>query len=73
MGASDTHPVKSTGGSATHTQTENEVAPHKHNIISRFDNSGIKTVTYLGNNGCYGVSKTADSNDYGVEAQKMTQ
>ena len=31
LGASDTYPVKSTGGSATHTQTVDELAPHKHN------------------------------------------
>lgn len=30
MGASDTYPAGSTGGSATHTQTENEIAQHKH-------------------------------------------
>lgn len=30
MGASDTYPAGSTGGSATHTQTINEVAPHTH-------------------------------------------
>lgn len=70
MGASDTYPAGSTGGSATHTQTENEVAPHKHNVGSRFDNSEIKTITYSGNNGCYGIIKIADSSDYGVEAQK---
>lgn len=31
MGASDTYPAGSTGGSATHTQTVDEIAPHKHN------------------------------------------
>lgn len=30
MGASDTYPAGSTGGSATHTQTRNEVAGHIH-------------------------------------------
>lgn len=30
MGASDTYPAGSTGGSATHTQTVDEIAPHKH-------------------------------------------
>lgn len=30
MGASDTYPAGSTGGSATHTQARNEVAPHTH-------------------------------------------
>lgn len=32
MGASDTYPAGSTGGSATHTQTENEVGSHEHTI-----------------------------------------
>lgn len=31
MGASDTYPAGSTGGSATHTQTVDEIAPHRHN------------------------------------------
>lgn len=30
MGASDTYPAGSTGGSATHVQTVNELAPHCH-------------------------------------------
>lgn len=30
MGASDTYPAGSTGGSATHTQAQNEVAGHIH-------------------------------------------
>ena len=30
MGASDTYPAGSTGGSATHTQTKDELAPHEH-------------------------------------------
>lgn len=30
MGASDTYPAGSTGGSATHTQTVDEIAPHRH-------------------------------------------
>ena len=34
LGASDTYPVKSTGGSATHTQTVNELASHYHDRIT---------------------------------------
>lgn len=34
MGASDTYPAGSTGGSATHTQTGAELAPHEHLIGS---------------------------------------
>lgn len=30
MGANDTYPAGSTGGSATHTQTVDEIAPHRH-------------------------------------------
>lgn len=70
MGASDTYPVGSTGGSATHTQTENEVAPHKHNVISLFNGSGIKSKTYPGDQESYGVDKIADSSDYGVRTDK---
>lgn len=33
MGASDTYPAGSTGGSATHTQTVQELASHYHNKI----------------------------------------
>lgn len=33
MGASDTYPVGSTGGSATHTQTVSEIALHYHDRI----------------------------------------
>lgn len=38
MGASDTYPAGSTGGSATHTQTVNEIA--KHNVRFPNTNSG---------------------------------
>nr|DAG85739.1 MAG TPA: baseplate protein [Caudoviricetes sp.] len=34
LGASDTYLVKSMGGSATHTQTEDEVASHEHNVVA---------------------------------------
>nr|DAG63949.1 MAG TPA: baseplate protein [Bacteriophage sp.] len=34
MGASDTYPAGSTGGSATHTQTEDEVASHAHFVTA---------------------------------------
>lgn len=34
MGASDTYPAGSTGGSATHTQAENEVASHEHTVVA---------------------------------------
>lgn len=34
MGASDTYPAGSTGGSATHTQTEDEIASHAHFVAA---------------------------------------
>lgn len=34
MGASDAYPAGSTGGSATHTQAENEVGSHEHSIVA---------------------------------------
>lgn len=73
MGASDTYPAGSTGGSATHTQTVNEVAPHKHDVITLLNNSVIKSVTYKGYANSYGMEKIADDNDYNVETQKNSE
>lgn len=42
MGASDTYPAGSTGGSATHAQTKDEIASHDHYIASAHENSGNK-------------------------------
>ena len=44
MGASDTYPAGSTGGSATHTQTLSELANHIHNIKVANVNDGEYTV-----------------------------
>lgn len=44
MGASDTYPAGSTGGSATHTQTEDEMATHNHWIKLANDSSGSLSV-----------------------------
>ena len=42
MGASDTYPAGSTGGSATHTQTVNEIASHYHDkILARNNNQTL--------------------------------
>lgn len=45
MGASDTYPAGSTGGSATHVQTVNELAPHCHKYYG-YNQSG-EGVPYL--------------------------
>lgn len=44
MGASDTYPAGSTGGSATHTQTVGEVARHSHTLD--LSNAGIDDNEY---------------------------
>nr|DAM81027.1 MAG TPA: baseplate protein [Caudoviricetes sp.] len=44
LGASDTYPVKSTGGSATHTQTVGEMARHSHTLD--LSNAGIDDNEY---------------------------
>ena len=36
LGASDTYPVKSTGGSATHTQTAAEIETHTHGYGNQY-------------------------------------
>lgn len=41
MGASDTYPAGSTGGSATHTQTVNEIAEHNVRFPNTNSGSGI--------------------------------
>ena len=37
MGASDAYPAESTGGSATHTQSKNEIASHEH-LVGAYGN-----------------------------------
>lgn len=44
MGASDTYPAGSTGGSATHTQTVGEMARHSHTLD--LSNAGIEDDEY---------------------------
>lgn len=44
MGASDTYPAGSTGGSATHTQTVGEMARHSHTLD--LSNDGIEDNEY---------------------------
>ena len=72
MGASDAYPAGSTGGSATHTQTEDEVGPHDHNLVKagNYEHVGVKIVTYTGNSNSYGLDKIADTSDYGLKISK---
>ena len=46
LGASDTYPVKSTGGSATHTQTRDELAIHNHEIGTNVAGSNVTTTQW---------------------------
>lgn len=60
MGASDTYPAGSTGGSATHTQAQNEVAGHTH--LQRLRVSGSPGNEVMGfADGQYKVLKASDS------------
>lgn len=74
MGASDTYPAGSTGGSATHRQTAKEVASHAHDIGTNISGTLITVPQWKfyitsvsqvnGPNGyeCYGMS-TLDTGD----------
>lgn len=60
MGASDTYPAGSTGGSATHTQAQNEVAGHTH--LQRLRVLGSPGNEVMGfADGQYKVFKVSDS------------
>jgi hypothetical protein len=50
MGASDTYPAGSTGGSATHTQTEDELVRHKHGFV-QLRNGSIEPFIGIGRDG----------------------
>lgn len=50
LGASDTYPVKSTGGSATHTQTKEELCPHSHRLMQSGKDAKMNTAS-MGRNG----------------------
>ena len=61
MGASDTYPAGSTGGSATHTQAKNEVALHTH--LQRIWVEGTTGNEVLGfASGQYSVFRVSASN-----------
>lgn len=59
MGASDTYPAGSTGGSATHAQTKEELYPHSHRLIQSGQNAKMNTAS-MGRNGTI----TSDRDEY---------
>lgn len=50
MGASDDYPAGSTGGSATHAQTKEELYPHSHRLMQSGQNAKMNTAS-MGRNG----------------------
>lgn len=58
IAASNTYPVKSTGGSATHTQTVEEIASHDHKMIQT-GNKSTHSAPTMGRDGSY-----VDSDNY---------
>lgn len=74
MGASDTYPAGSTGGSATHSQTTSEVARHWHDIGTntkgtqitvpqwRFYITSVSQVSDPNGYNCYGMATLATGN-----------
>ena len=59
MGASDTYPAGSTGGSATHAQTKEELYPHSHRLMQSGQNAKMNTAS-MGRNG----PVTSDRDEY---------
>ena len=59
MGASDTYPAGSTGGSATHAQTKEELYPHSHRLMQSGQNAKMNTAS-MGRNGAI----TSDRDEY---------
>lgn len=59
MGASDTYPAGSTGGSATHAQTKEELYPHSHRLMQSGQNAKMNTAS-MGRNGTI----TSDRDEY---------
>lgn len=59
MGASDTYPAGSTGGSATHAQTKEELYPHSHRLMQSGKDAKMNTAS-MGRNG----PLTSDVDEY---------
>ena len=59
LGASDNYPTESTGGSATHTQTKEELYPHSHRLMQSGQNAKMNTAS-MGRNGTF----TSNSDEY---------
>lgn len=59
MGASDTYPAGSTGGSATHAQTKEELYPHYHRLMQSGKDAKMNTAS-MGRNG----PLTSDVDEY---------
>ncbi len=66
--ADDEHPAGTTGGSWNIVQTEQQVAPHTHVVVSSVDGRGVKAKTFGGELTNYAMDKIATSDDYGVIA-----
>ena len=66
--ADDKHKAGTTGGSWDIVQTELQVAPHTHVIVSNVDGHGIKAKTYDDVVTNYGITKIAASSDYNITA-----
>ena len=66
MGASDTYPAGSTGGSATHTQTLEEGFTHSHRMMQSGENAKMNTAS-MGRSG----SVTSDHDEYAAFGDRV--
>lgn len=66
--ADDKHKAGTTGGSWNIVQTEQQVAPHTHSVVSTVNGRGIKAKTYGGVATNYALDKITDNDDYNVIA-----
>ena len=66
MGASDAYPAGSTGGSATHAQTKEELYPHSHRLMQSGENAKMNTAS-MGRSG----SVTSDHDEYAAFGDRV--